>query len=67
MALLLCVCPSESQSMYSQDRVDIWQNKRRAAKIAELGLTIEEAARQGHLNAEMDMTDTENIFFQYSY
>ena len=47
--------------------VDIWQNKTRAKKIAEMGLSEEEAARQGHINAEMDMPDSENIFFTYSY
>lgn len=45
---------------------DQWQNKRRAALIEEMGFTEEESAHQGRLNAESDMTDTENIHFKYS-
>jgi ACS family allantoate permease-like MFS transporter len=41
------------------------QNKRRAKKIAELGMSEEESRRQGLLNAEDDMTDFENIHFVY--
>lgn len=42
------------------------ENKKRAALIAEMGLTEEESAHQGRLNAESDMTDVENIHFKYS-
>lgn len=31
-----------------------------------MGFTEEESAHQGRLNAESDMTDTENIHFKYS-
>lgn len=51
----------------TNSKIDIWQNKKRAKKIIELGLSEEETARQGHMNAETDMTDTDNIFFTYSY
>jgi hypothetical protein len=67
---LIVSCSSASEDDFqgkTNDVLDIWQNKRRAAQIAALGLTNEEATRQGHMNAEMDMTDTENIFFKYSY
>lgn len=46
--------------------VDQRENKKRAALIAEMGLTEEESAHQGRLNAESDMTDVENIHFKYS-
>lgn len=46
---------------------DIWQNKRRARLVADMGLTPEESLHQGALNAESDMTDFENIHFRYSY
>ncbi|KAF9878393.1 hypothetical protein CkaCkLH20_03885 [Colletotrichum karsti] len=41
------------------------QNRRRAKKIAESGLSEEECRRQGLLNAEDDMTDFDNIHFVY--
>ncbi|KAJ5272457.1 MFS general substrate transporter [Penicillium angulare] len=44
----------------------IWQNKRRAKLIADLGMSEEESGHQGRLNAELDMTDYENIRFKYS-
>ncbi|PYH91572.1 MFS general substrate transporter [Aspergillus ellipticus CBS 707.79] len=44
----------------------VWQNHRRAALIREMGLTAAEAAHQGYLNAESDMTDLENVYFKYS-
>lgn len=42
------------------------QNKRKAKMVAELGLTPEQSAHEGQLNAESDMTDWENIHFKYS-
>lgn len=48
-------------------RKDIWQNKKRARLIAEMGISPEESARLGQLNAEADMTDRENIHFKYKY
>lgn len=48
-------------------RTDIWQNKKRAQLIAEMGISQEESARLGQLNAEADMTDRENIHFKYKY
>lgn len=47
-------------------RVDQWENRRRAALIADMGLTAEESLHQGRLNAESDMTDYENVHFKYS-
>lgn len=44
---------------------DVWQNKRRAKKIAEMGISPEESARIGAMNAEADMTDFDNIHFKY--
>jgi len=35
--------------------------------IQEQGFTEEESDRQGKLNAELDMTDYENIHFKYQY
>jgi hypothetical protein len=43
----------------------VWQNKRRDAKVAELGMTPEESALQGRINAENDMTDWANIHFRW--
>ncbi|GAP84456.1 putative major facilitator superfamily transporter [Rosellinia necatrix] len=45
----------------------IWQNKRRAKMIREMGISPEESERLGRLNAEADMTDQENIHFQYQF
>ncbi|KAF4119412.1 Major Facilitator Superfamily [Geosmithia morbida] len=45
----------------------IWENKRRAKLIQEQGFTQEESQRQGKINAESDMTDRENIHFEYKY
>lgn len=44
----------------------MWENKRRDKAIEAMGLTKQEAEHQGRLNAEMDMTDYENIHFRYS-
>ncbi|KAJ4203428.1 hypothetical protein FSOLCH5_007733 [Fusarium solani] len=44
----------------------VWQNRRRDKAVEEMGMTKEEAERQGRLNAESDMTDYENIHFRYS-
>lgn len=46
---------------------DIWQNKRRDRIVAEMGISPEESKKLGQLNAESDMTDTENIHFRYQY
>ena len=46
---------------------DIWQNRKRAQIIAEMGISAEESKRLGQLNAEADMTDRENIHFKYQY
>ncbi|KAH7410564.1 major facilitator superfamily domain-containing protein [Cadophora sp. MPI-SDFR-AT-0126] len=43
----------------------VWQNKRRAKKIAEMGISPEESARIGAMNAEADITDFDNIHFKY--
>ncbi|RDW61677.1 hypothetical protein BP5796_11569 [Coleophoma crateriformis] len=45
----------------------VWINKKRDRQVAAMGLTADERERQGHLNAEMDKTDTENIHFRYSF
>jgi hypothetical protein len=45
---------------------DSWQNNRRAKAIAESGISPEEAATRGRINAEAGMTDFENIYFKYS-
>jgi hypothetical protein len=42
----------------------VWQNKRRDAKVAAMGLTPEQCAIQGRINAENDMTDWANIHFR---
>ncbi|KAL7935687.1 major facilitator superfamily domain-containing protein [Trichoderma chlorosporum] len=42
------------------------ENKRRAKKIAEMGMTPEQSARQGKINGESDMTDRQNLHFKYS-
>lgn len=52
--------------MLTSSHEDQWQNKKRAALIAEMGFTEEESAHQGRINAESDMTDYENIHFKYS-
>lgn len=44
----------------------VWQNKTRAAKIAEMGISAEEAERRGQIEGAKDVTDTKNIFFRYS-
>ncbi|KAK0120314.1 hypothetical protein ONS95_011720 [Cadophora gregata] len=41
------------------------QNKRRAKKIAEMGISPDESARIGAMNAEADMNDFDNIHFKY--
>ncbi|KAH9889193.1 major facilitator superfamily domain-containing protein [Xylariomycetidae sp. FL2044] len=45
----------------------IWENRRRANIIREMGISEEESERLGKLNAESDMTDRENIHFKYQY
>ncbi|KAL4792474.1 major facilitator superfamily domain-containing protein [Aspergillus venezuelensis] len=45
----------------------IWENKRRAKIVAEMGIDQEESARLGKINAENDMTDRENVHFRYKY
>ncbi|KAL3475449.1 MFS general substrate transporter [Aspergillus californicus] len=45
----------------------IWENRRRAHIIAEMGVSPEDCARLGKLNAESDMTDRENVYFRYQY
>lgn len=45
----------------------MYENRRRAAMVYEMGLSQEESEREGKLNAEADMTDRENIHFRYSY
>ncbi|KAF2020214.1 MFS general substrate transporter [Aaosphaeria arxii CBS 175.79] len=45
----------------------IWENRRRAKIIRDQGTSEEECLRLGKLNAEADMTDRENIYFQYKY
>ncbi|KAH0531310.1 hypothetical protein TsFJ059_000160 [Trichoderma semiorbis] len=42
------------------------QNRRRAKKIAEMGMTPEESIYQGKINGESDMTDWQNIHFRYN-
>ncbi|KAK4080977.1 hypothetical protein Trihar35433_2082 [Trichoderma harzianum] len=42
------------------------QNRRRAKKIAEMGITPEESIYQGKINGESDMTDWQNIHFRYN-
>ncbi|KAI0204337.1 MFS general substrate transporter [Astrocystis sublimbata] len=43
----------------------IYENRRRAKLIEAMGITPEESERLGKLNAELDMTDQENIHFKY--
>ncbi|KAI8626315.1 MFS general substrate transporter [Xylariaceae sp. FL1651] len=43
----------------------IWENRRRAKIIEEMGISPEESERLGKLNAEADMTDQDNIHFKY--
>lgn len=45
---------------------DIYQNKRRDRLVARMGMSAEEAEREGKINAEEDMTDVENLHFRYS-
>ncbi|KAL2822888.1 major facilitator superfamily domain-containing protein [Aspergillus granulosus] len=45
----------------------VWENKRRAKIIAEMGISEEESERLGKVNAENDMTDRENVHFRYKY
>ncbi|KAI0866429.1 MFS general substrate transporter [Xylaria cubensis] len=45
----------------------IWENRRRAKIIQEMGISQEESERLGKLNAEIDMTDQENIHFKYQF
>ncbi|KAI3318913.1 MFS general substrate transporter [Xylariaceae sp. AK1471] len=45
----------------------IWENRRRAKIIQEMGISPEESERLGKLNAEADMTDQENIHFKYQF
>ncbi|KAL6690541.1 MFS general substrate transporter [Trichoderma pleuroticola] len=42
------------------------QNRRRAKKVAEMGMTPEESIYQGKINGESDMTDWQNIHFRYN-
>lgn len=46
---------------------DIWENRRRAKLIRQQGISEEESERLGKLNAEVNMTDRENIHFKYKY
>jgi hypothetical protein len=46
--------------------LDVWQNTRRECIIREMGLSEEESAHQGRINAELDVTDYGNIHFRYS-
>ncbi|KAL5319059.1 hypothetical protein ACEPPN_014129 [Leptodophora sp. 'Broadleaf-Isolate-01'] len=55
----------EFSSMVCWRTYYVWQNKRRAKKIAEMGISPEESARIGAMNAEADMTDFDNIHFKY--
>lgn len=48
------------------DLVDIWQNTRSDRVIAEMGLTKGQSLHLKWLNAEEDMTDSENVHFWYS-
>jgi hypothetical protein len=41
-----------------------WQNNGRDRLVAEMGLTPEQSAHQGKLNAEEDMSDWSNIHFR---
>ncbi|TGJ76829.1 hypothetical protein E0Z10_g10810 [Xylaria hypoxylon] len=45
----------------------IWENKRRAKLIRDMGISPEDSERLGALNAEADMTDQENLHFKYQF
>ncbi|KAL4933765.1 major facilitator superfamily domain-containing protein [Aspergillus undulatus] len=47
--------------------LNIWENKRRAKLVAQMGIDEEESERLGKMNAEADMTDRENVHFWYKY
>ncbi|EXF84162.1 hypothetical protein CFIO01_05665 [Colletotrichum fioriniae PJ7] len=63
-AVLYCV---EFCSMATWRFYYVWENKRRDKLVREQGISKEESERLGKLNAEVDMTDRENIHFRYKY
>ncbi|EHK22945.1 uncharacterized protein TRIVIDRAFT_150101 [Trichoderma virens Gv29-8] len=44
----------------------VTQNKRRAKRVAEMGMTPEQSEYQGKINGESGMTDWQNIHFRYN-